>query len=136
MATTPEPGPVHEVDKQRLAAQLRKWQERLLDLSKSNPLLGINRSRVSKLRIIRPGIAELFEDLVLEDGELKMPLVTRQDSSARLEGDLEEESSSALHIEPGDVEFAASPVEIRRRLRRIYDNARTTVEERGVTTLY
>jgi very-short-patch-repair endonuclease len=136
MATTPEPGPVHEVDKQRLAAQLRKWQERLLDLSKSNPLLGINRSRVSKLRIIRPSIAELFKDLVLDEGELKMPLVTRQGSSTRPDGDLEEESSSALHIELGDVEFAASPVEIRRRLRRIYDNARTTVEERGVTTLY
>jgi hypothetical protein len=39
-------------------------------------------------------------------------------------------------IEPGDVELAASPLELLRRLRRIYDNARTSVEERGVTTLH
>src|ERR1019366_2458650 len=39
-------------------------------------------------------------------------------------------------IESGDVTFDAKPVDIMRRLRRIHDNARTTLEERGVTTLY
>ena len=39
-------------------------------------------------------------------------------------------------VEPGDVTFDAKPEELFRRLRRIYDNARSTVEERGVTMLF
>lgn len=135
MASPLESAPIRPVDKQRLDAQLRKWQERLLDLSKSNPLLCINRTRVSKLRVIRPDIADFFSALVLDEGELRMPLVTRQGSSA-LDAEVEEETSHELQIEAGDIEFAASPIEVMRRLRRIYDNARTSVEERGVITLY
>jgi hypothetical protein len=41
-----------------------------------------------------------------------------------------------LLVEPGEVTFDAPPAELMRRLRRIHDNARTTLEERGVTTLY
>ena len=36
-------------DVERIRAQLKRWQERLLDLTKASPLLGINRSRVSNL---------------------------------------------------------------------------------------
>jgi len=39
-------------------------------------------------------------------------------------------------METGDITLDAKPVELMRRLRRIHDNARTTIEERGVTTLY
>jgi len=39
-------------------------------------------------------------------------------------------------LEPGDLMFDAKPVDLARRLRRIYDNARTTVEERGIITLH
>ena len=46
------------------------------------------------------------------------------------------QSGEGYEVEPGDVEFAASPIELARRLRRIHDNARTSVEERGVTTLH
>jgi hypothetical protein len=42
------------VDEQKIRAQLKKWQEHLLDLTKGNPLLGLNRSRVSKLRLADP----------------------------------------------------------------------------------
>ena len=34
---------------ERIKAQLKVWSDRLLDLSRSNALLGINRSRVSQL---------------------------------------------------------------------------------------
>lgn len=42
-------------DEGRIRAKLQKWKERLLDLSRANPLLGINRSRVTKLRVTGPG---------------------------------------------------------------------------------
>ncbi len=51
-------GVATQVDEKKIRAQLKKWQERLLDLTKGNPLLGLNRSRVSKLRVTRT--ARLF----------------------------------------------------------------------------
>ncbi len=138
----PASAPAPQVDEQKIRAQLRKWQECLLDLTKANPLLGLNRSRVSKLQIVAPSSAELFNRLALEEGEMKLPLVIRQsrreEQQELLEGPPGEpvERLYEYRIEPGDVEFSTGASELMRRLRRIYDNARTSVEERGVTTLH
>lgn len=123
------------IDEQKVRAQLKKWQERLLDLTKANPLLGLNRSRVSKLRVIRPEPSELFEAIVVNQAEIRLPMAVRR-TQERLSSDTNGQKSDFYEVEPGDVEFAASPLELARRLRRIHDNARTSIEERGVTTLY
>lgn len=123
-------------DTARIAAQLRRWQERLLDLTKRNPLLGLNHSRVSKLSVTDPDGPALFDRFVVSEEELRMPLVRRK-SSAPPREDGEESVEDRYLVEPGDVSFDAnSPDVLMKRLRRIYDNARTTVEERGVTTLH
>jgi very-short-patch-repair endonuclease len=123
------------VDAERLRAQLKRWQERLIDLTKANPLLGINRSRVSRLHVTAPAPHQLFRDFaVADDATLTMPQVVKQPR-----GDAETtggEGSAEYRIKPGDLVFDAIPIDLHRRLRRIYDNARTTVEERGVTTLH
>jgi len=122
-------------DADKIKAQLRRWQERLLDLTKSNPLLGLNRSRVSKLKVSSPPASELFKRFVLDEAELRMPLVRKRARTERplFEGNEEQE---VFQVAPGDVEFEAEPPDLRRRLRRIHDNSRSTVEERGVTTLF
>ncbi len=123
------------VDLERVRAQLKRWQERLLDLTKGNPLLGLNRSRVSKLRVTEPGAHALFRDFVVPDeSTLELPRVVRKPRANGTESATE--SHGEYEIEAGDVAFEASPVDLHRRLRRIFDNARTTVEERGVTTLH
>ncbi len=119
-------------DVQRIRAQLKRWQERLLDLSKANPLLGINRSRVSRLKVVEPAAGTVFRHLVIEGRALNMPRVVRVQRAP----DGDDEAQAEYRIEPGDVVFEATPPELHRRLRRIYDNARTSVEERGVTTLH
>ena len=118
-------------DTDRIRQQLRRWQERLLDLSRANPLLGINRSRVSRLRVVEPTGEAVFQELVGEERALRMPRAVR---IARAEA--AEEGEVQYRVEPGDLVFDATPVEIHRKVRRIYDNARTSVEERGVTTLH
>lgn len=124
------------VDTERVRAQLKRWQERLLDLTKANPLLGINRSRVSKLRVTEPSAPAVFRDFVVEeDAKLKMPRVVKV-LRKRDDGAGEDPPDTDYRVEPGDLVFDARPVDLLRRLRRIYDNARTTVEERGVTTLH
>jgi very-short-patch-repair endonuclease/DNA polymerase III delta prime subunit len=126
-------------DTGRIRRQLRRWQERLLDLSKANPLLGLNRSRVSRLQVVEPPIETVFRELVVTEGSLRMPRVVKIGRAT--ETDTEEESAGGepearYRIEPGDVAFQGSPIELHRKLRRIYDNARTSLEERGVTTLH
>lgn len=125
------------VDAARVRAQMRRWQDCVLDITKSNPLIGLNRSRVAKLRITAPTAEELLRLLALDEQKLRMPFVRRRKPSASqaqlFNGDQQQEE---LLVEPGEVTFEAEPLVLMRRLRRIYDNARTTVEERGVTTLY
>ena len=66
------------VDLDRVRAQLKRWQEHLLDLTKANPLLGINRSRVSKLRIVQPEPHVLFSDFAIPDeATLMLPRVVK-----------------------------------------------------------
>jgi hypothetical protein len=75
--------------------------------------------------------------LVLEGQKLRMPLVKRRKSSASQRRVFDgEQQPEELLVEPGDVTFEAEPLVLLRRLRRICDSARTTIEERGVTTLY
>jgi len=127
-------------DVERIRAQLRRWQERLLDLTKANPLLGVNRSRVSRLRVVEPAIHAVFRDLVVEERRLRMPRVVKL-SPASAGNDQEEDTGAEqqYRIEAGDLTFEAGPAgpaDLHRKTRRIHDNARTSLEERGVTTLH
>jgi len=125
-----------QIDQQKVRAQLKKWQECLLDLTKSNPLLGINRSRVSKLRIAAPEPASVFKALVIDETELKLPRAFRDSGAATVEGEKQREDSQIYRSEPGDLALDAPAAELARKLRRIYDNGHSSVEERGVTTLH
>lgn len=139
MALPRDPSASPIVDADRVRAQIKRWQERLLDLTKGNPLLGINRSRVSKLLVTEPDCQGLFSLFALQDeAELKMPRVVKipKQGPSEQTGPVDEPDNSDYRIEPGDIAFDAKPLDLLRRLRRIFDNARTTIEERGVTTLH
>ncbi len=137
-------------DTQKIDAQLQKWREKLIDLTKSNPLLRINYSRVSKLQAIEPGLSELFDAIVKNTATLKMPLVkkkaakkakkkrksTDKDQQQIIKEETPEEEEPTYTLEPGDITFNKTPKELWQLMRRLHDNARVTVEERGVTTLH
>jgi len=124
-----EPTAVRPGDEERIRAQIRRWQEKLLDLSRGNPLLGLNRSRVSKLAVITPPSVELYGRLT-EGGGMLLPLVTRLRASD------DDGTPAEWQVQEGDISFDGEPADLVRRIKRIYDNARTTVEERGVTSLH
>jgi very-short-patch-repair endonuclease len=135
-AASASPGRDLPWDADRIRAQLKRWQERLLDLSKGNPLLGINRSRVSRLRVLEPSAEAVFRDLVVAERSLRMPRVEKAGGTEEGGGEEGGEAEARYRVELGDVTFEAPPGDLQRKLRRIYDNARTSVEERGVTTLH
>jgi very-short-patch-repair endonuclease len=137
---TGTPNPVRTapgaVDRDRVKAQMRRWQDRVLDLTKSNPLIGLNRSRVSKLLAVEPGLNEIFSAFTIDERQLRMPLVRKRINQPQQQLLIAPDEDPDLVVEPGDISFDAKPLDLMRRLRRIHDNARTTLEERGVTTLY
>ena len=81
--------------------------------------------------------------LVIDETAMEMPLILikkrkkRQDKAQiRIEEVEDSENEPDYVVHPGNVDFDAEPKTLHRLLRRIYDNGRTTVEERGVTTLH
>ena len=120
-------------DDDRIRTHLRRWRECLLDRTARNPLLKLDGSRISRLRIVSPEADSLFRTLVLEQGRLRLPFV-RSVRKRRAAGTGPGEEP--LRIEPGDLAFAAGATELKARLRRIRDNARISLEERGVVTLH
>lgn len=130
-------------DVSKIITQLKIWGERLLDLTKGNPLLGINRSRVSKLLVKTPDMTSLFKMLVIDEAAIKMPFILikkkkkkMDEAQLKMEEVEEPENEPDCVVHPGDVDFEAEPKTLYRLLKRIYDNGRSTVEERGVTTLH
>jgi len=116
-----------------LAPFLKRCRERLLDLSGRNPLLCSNRSRATKLQIVRPSGQALMLLLGEEGASVRLPLVRASNRRARSDPNADAQWS----VEPGDVELSPQPPQdLFRKLRRLYDNARTSVEERGVTILH
>ena len=80
-------------------------------MTKANPLLGLNRARTSKLRVLRPSPSDLFDALVLDGTPLQMPLVRKRPGpiageTLALPG--EEPAVSPWVVIPGDVDFDAA----------------------------
>lgn len=131
-----------DFDTGKIKNQLKRWQEKLLDMSKSNPLLGLNRTRSAKVKIIDSDFYTFFNRLVAEEDEFKLPFVKRV-KKKRVENSLFdsqealEEKKDVYQVDEGDLELEVStPADLKRKLKRIYDNSKITVEERGVITLY
>ncbi|MDP1991611.1 MAG: DUF3320 domain-containing protein [Syntrophales bacterium] len=128
--------PLGHIDVTRVKAQMRRWQDGVLDLTKSNPLIGLNRSRVAKFSVIEPDANVIFSMFVIEEKQLRMPHVRKHKNHPEQPLLIPPDEETELIIEPGDITLDAKPIDLMRRLRRIHNNARTTLEERGVTTLY
>ncbi|MEM2614909.1 MAG: DUF3320 domain-containing protein [Nitrososphaerota archaeon] len=104
-------------DEEKIKELLKKWRERLLDLSVGNPLMDLTKSKVAKLKIIHPSLENIFHILYEEDKELKLPSTYEYNNS-----------------ELADVKFEET--DFHRKLRHIYRNAKVALEERGLPTLH
>jgi very-short-patch-repair endonuclease len=121
----------------QLGVILKRWQERLIDVSKSNPLLGLNRSRAVKLEIESVDINNVAKALLAETGSLKLPFVQKRvKKQLQLDEDPVIEAEEYL-LHEGDINFVYPNLgDLRRKIRKIFDNSRVTMNERGVNTLY
>lgn len=146
----------------RVAASIDHWKRKLLDLSKRNRLLNFKVNKVSTVHIVDEQPAEVFRSLFLMERSMRFaPAPEAERSRASGPGGPEEggeddpmaeaeepaellapefapyEASDLAHRHKDDVLQTASPPEaLDRSLRRLDDQARTTIEEQGVNTLF
>jgi very-short-patch-repair endonuclease len=130
------------------ARSLKHWRERLLDLSRRNPLLYFNSSRGTKIRITRPQVEKLYEAVVIREKSLAFPKPRTTNATdwgapiperSGVKGGTQELGPAEI---PGDlsidysVSSAADVVELQRKLQRLWKNARVSLEELGVNTMH
>jgi len=121
---------------EKLALVLKNWQERLIDISKSNPLLGLNRSRAARLEIKAPDFIFLSKTLVDDEGQIKLPFVQKKVQRTLLAED-ENDDGEQYILQNGDIDFIYPNLgDLRRKTRKIFDSSRSSLVERGVNTLY
>ncbi len=123
---------------EKLTQIIKNWQERLIDISKSNPLLGLNRSRAARLEITSPNFSFLTKTLVDDEGQIKMPFVQKKVQRKLLEDESSDQDEDEQYVlQKGDIDFIFNSLgDLRRKVRKIYDSSRSSLVERGVNTLY
>lgn len=147
-------------DSARIAASIDHWKRKLLDLSKRNRLLNFKVNKVSTVRIVDEQPAEVFRSLFLNEKPMRFApaaaepslksavsaeAVSEEDPMAEVEEPDEllgarftpYDATSLAQRHKDDILQTASPPEaLDRSLRRLDDQARTTIEETGVNTLF
>ena len=103
--------------------KLDTWKNKLLDMGKRNRLLNYRDTRRSNLRIIAPGIYDLWDSFVVNEQTLKFPRVD-EDENQQLS--LEENQIPAT--DPNSVQTNQSPKEQQRTLRNLRSKAKTFME--------
>lgn len=149
----------------RLAASLGNWKRKLLDLSRRNRALNFKPAKISTVAIIDEQPAEVFRRLYLDEGAMRFkasatasteavkerrssqePVIAIEVDGEPLE--FESESQEALPFVPYDrtavderhsdewLQTKLTPEALDHSLRRIEEQARSTIEEQGVNTLF
>ena len=106
-----------------------KWKKRLLDLGKRNWLINYRETKRSNIKIIEPGVQDLYTQLVLKEQQLEFPYVEEEFD------DLESDGENNIQIS-GDLLTDRSIKEQQKTLRSLRNKARTAMEEQGVNILY
>lgn len=121
----------------QLGAILKRWQERLIDVSKSNPLLGLNRSRAAKLEVESPDLGYLVKTLFTDSNTIKLPFVQKKPKKAASTDEEVPVEKEEYLFHKGDIDFVYSNLsDLRKKLRKILDDSHLTMNERGVNTLF
>lgn len=147
---------------ERIAASTENWRRKLLDLSRRNRLLNFKPAKVSTVTIVDEQPAEVFRQLFLLGQAMKFraieakqatdPTNATQNLETHLLQDLEavDEDDESLNLDfvPYDrtalddkhvddaMQTSAEPEALDKSLRRIDEQAKSTLEEQGVNTLF
>jgi very-short-patch-repair endonuclease len=147
----------------RVAAAADAWKRKLLDLTKRNRALNFRPAKVSTIAIVDEQPAEVFRRIVVREAAMRFRAAAdaREGGSSEPESAAVADSPAALFPELGDehdaagsefmpydasllderhtddhLQTASTPDALDKSLRRLDDQARLTIEEQGVNTLF
>jgi len=145
----------------KVAAAVEAWKRKLLDLTKRNRALNFKATRVSTVEIRDSQPADVFDSLYLRERPMQFlplpepansePSLALQGWSPETEDDDEPDSESSPssgqnvdvrperdpmgHVE-GLLQTTSRRDQLEKSLRRLSENARLSIEEQGVNTLF
>jgi very-short-patch-repair endonuclease len=139
----------------RLSVSIETWKRKLLDLTKRNRALHFRPARVSTVTLVDEQPAEVFRHLYLREKSMRFraapespeagkPTGTPEPSVPSLDGDdgpaLDfvpyDASSLAERHQDGWLQTTSNPEALDKSLRRLDEQARLSIEEQGVNTLF
>lgn len=145
-------------DQMRVRKTIDNWKRKLLDVSKRNRALNFKPNKITTVTIVEEQPAEVFRQLYIQDRamrfrpaslnpELFPPVSTPSPADNQEEEEADAFGQSLDFIPYASVDLSeqytddilqtsASPDNLDKSLRRIADQARLSIEEQGVNTLF
>lgn len=114
------------------------WKRHLLDTGKRNKIINYRETSRATLKIVEPGLDELYMNYVQNENELTFQYPIDKDSDIRTYSVLKllDRLSCPIPILLGDIKVATSFQESKKTLKNLLNKSRLALEEQGTNILY
>ncbi|MBQ3054180.1 MAG: DUF3320 domain-containing protein [Clostridia bacterium] len=118
--------------------KIEYWKSQLLDTGKRNKMINYRETSRATLKIIEPGLNELYENYVQNENELTFQYPIDKDSDIRTYSVLKllDKLSCPIPVLLGDIKVATSFQESKKTLKNLRNKSRLAQEEQGTNILY
>ena len=121
-----------------LEKKIGRWKRELLDTGKRNKMINYRETSRSTLRILEPGLEDLFNKLAISEKELTFQKPINKDTDYRTYAFLSllETLSYSLPVHVGDIKASGTIVEREKTLKNLRSKTKLAREEQGTNILY
>lgn len=121
-----------------LERKIGRWKRELLDTGKRNKMINYRETTRSTLKILEPGLEDLFNKLAISEKELTFQKPINKDTDYRTYAFLSllETLSYSLPVHIGDIKASGTIVEREKTLKNLRSKTKLAREEQGTNILY
>ena len=121
-----------------LERKVGRWKRELLDTGKRNKMINYRETSRATLKILEPGLEELFNKLAISEKELTFQKPINKDTDYRTYAFLSllETLSYSLPVHVGDIKASGTIVEREKTLKNLRSKTKLAREEQGTNILY
>lgn len=118
--------------------KIEYWKSQLLDTGKRNKMINYRETARATLKIVEPGLDELYANYVQNENELTFEYPLDKDSDIRTYSVLRlfDRLSSPIPVLLGDIKVATSFQESKKTLKNLRNKSKLALEEQGTNILY
>lgn len=118
--------------------KIEYWKSQLLDTGKRNKMINYKETIRATLKIVEPGIDELYANYIQNENELTFQYPLDKDSDIRTYSVLRlfDKLSCPIPVFFGDIKVATSFQESKKTLKNLRNKSKLALEEQGTNILY